>query len=361
MGALVNISELLPLRGKRVLVTGHTGFKGSWLCVALNELGANVTGYALPPESSDSHFSLLGLDKTIDHIEGDIRDHEHLQRVFAAFKPEIVFHLAAQALVRRSYDEPKLTFDTNIAGSVNVLEAVRNTESVRSFVYVTSDKCYLNREWEWGYRENDELGGHDPYSASKAAAELVFSAYQNSFFTRRASLGASSVRAGNVIGGGDWALDRIVPDCIRSLQAGKSIVLRSPGSTRPWQHVMEPLSGYLLLAARMYEDSSKFSSAWNFGPHSSEIRTVKDLTTRIIEQWGIGKIEIDACAQKFHESRLLHLNCDKAHQLLGWHPNWDFDRTVEKTVRWYQEILDGTSALTVTRRQIHEFFGVSND
>ncbi len=361
MGEVVNVARLSALRGKRVLVTGHTGFKGSWLCVALNELGANITGYALPPERSDSHFNLLGLDKVIRHIEADIRDYDKLQQVFTDFKPEIVFHLAAQALVRRSYDEPKLTFDTNVCGSVNVLEAVRNTASVKSFVYITSDKCYVNREWEWGYRENDELGGHDPYSASKAAAELVFSAYQNSFFARRAELGAASTRAGNVIGGGDWARDRIVPDCIRSLQDKKSIILRSPESTRPWQHVMEPLSGYLLLAARMCEDSKKYSSAWNFGPRSNEIRTVKELATKIVEQWGSGKIEIDARAPAFHEAGLLHLNCDKAHQLLGWRPRWDFEQTVKQTVRWYCEILAGTPALTITRRQIHEFFGVHDD
>ena len=207
--------------GKTVLITGNTGFKGSWLCVALNELGANVTGYALAPESGDSHFSLLDLEKSIRHVVGDIRDIAKLQNVFDSVQPEFVFHLAAQALVRRSYENPKLTFDTNVAGSVNVLEAVRKTPTVRSFVYITSDKCYLNREWEWGYRENDELGGHDPYSASKAASELVFSAYQNSYFAQRETLGASSVRAGNVIGGGDWAADRLVPDVLAALHSVK--------------------------------------------------------------------------------------------------------------------------------------------
>jgi CDP-glucose 4,6-dehydratase len=356
MGEVVNVAGLSALRGKRVLVTGHTGFKGSWLCVALKELGAEVTGYALPPEGADSHFELLELEKSIRHVIGDIRDGGKLQTVFDDAMPEIVFHLAAQALVRRSYDEPKLTFDTNVAGSVNVLEAVRNTSSVRSFVYITSDKCYLNREWEWGYRENDELGGHDPYSASKAAAEVVFSGYQSSFFRRRETLGASSVRAGNVIGGGDWALDRIVPDCIRSLRDGNPITLRSPESTRPWQHVLEPLSGYLLLAARLYETGQPYSGAWNFGPNSGEIRTVSALAEKIIEHWGHGRIEIDKSAATFHEARLLHLNCDKAHQLLGWTPHWAFDRTVAETVRWYREVLAGTPALIITRRQINEFF-----
>lgn len=356
MGEVVKVTGLSALHGKRVLVTGHTGFKGSWLCVALNELGADVTGYALPPEGDDSHFKLLELEKSIRHVVGDIRDYEKLQSVFDEARPEIVLHLAAQALVRRSYDEPKLTFDTNVAGSVNVLEAVRNTPSVRSFVYITSDKCYLNREWEWGYRENDELGGRDPYSASKAAAELVFSAYQDSFFKQRETLGASSVRAGNVIGGGDWALDRIVPDCIRSLGDGHPIFLRSPESTRPWQHVLEPLSGYLLLAANLHDSAKKYSGAWNFGPCSSDIRTVKDLAAKIIEQWGGGRIEIDKSEAVFHEARLLRLNCDKAHQLLGWYPQWNFERTIMETVRWYLEIRAGTPASAITRRQINEYF-----
>jgi CDP-glucose 4,6-dehydratase len=356
LGEVVNVTGLSALRGKRVLVTGHTGFKGSWLCVALKELGADVTGYALPPEGADSHFELLELEKSIRHVIGDIRDGGKLQTVFDDARPEIVFHLAAQALVRRSYDEPKLTFDTNVAGSVNVLEAVRNTPSVKSFVYITSDKCYRNREWEWGYRENDELGGRDPYSASKAAAELVFSAYQDSFFKQRETLGASSVRAGNVIGGGDWALDRIVPDCIRSLGEDRPIVLRSPESTRPWQHVLEPLSGYMLLAARLYDSAKKYSGAWNFGPRSSDIRTVKDLANNIIVQWGSGCIEIDKSGAIFHEARLLHLNCDKAHQLLGWYPLWNFERTVMETVRWYLEIRAGTPASVITRRQINEYF-----
>ncbi len=356
MGEVVNVPKLAALRGRRVLVTGHTGFKGSWLCLVLNELGADVTGYALPPEGEDSHFVLLGLDRLIRHVVGDIRDDKKLQAVFDEARPEIVFHLAAQALVRYSYDEPKLTFDTNVAGSVNVLEAVRKSNTVRSFVYITSDKCYLNREWEWGYRENDELGGRDPYSASKAAAELVFSAYQDSFFKQRETLGASSVRAGNVIGGGDWALDRIVPDCIRSLRNSQPIVLRSPESTRPWQHVLEPLSGYLLLAARMYDSAKKYSSAWNFGPQSTDIRTVRDLSTTIVERWGSGKVEIDKSAAIFHEARLLCLNCDKAHQLLGWYPQWDFERTITETVRWYREILAGTPAYVITRQQINEYF-----
>jgi CDP-glucose 4,6-dehydratase len=341
--------------GQRIVVTGHTGFKGSWLCVALKELGANVLGYSLPPEQENSHFETLGLKKLIHHVEGNILDLSHLTRVLNEFKPTFVFHLAAQALVRLSYEKPKLTFDTNVGGSVNVLEAIRVCESVKAVIYVTSDKCYLNREWEWGYRENDRLGGRDPYSASKAAAELVFSAYQDSYFHNRADFGAASVRAGNVVGGGDWAKDRIVPDCIRSLITNNPILLRHPGSTRPWQHVLEPLSGYLLLAAKLFQDPKVFSGAWNFGPENRDIRTVQDLAECIIRNWGTGKLELGLSDPSYHEARLLHLNCDKAMQELRWRPRWDFERTVRETTDWYRSVTDGVPAMTVTRKQIHDY------
>lgn len=342
-------------RGRRVLVTGHTGFKGSWLALWLTRMGAQVMGYALPPERDDDHFNLIGLEGKIEHVIGDIRDAAAVQQAFDHFHPEIVFHLAAQPLVRLSYAEPKLTFDTNIAGSVNILEAVRTSASVKALVYITSDKCYRNNEWIWGYRENDELGGHDPYSASKAAAELVFSSYQDSFFHARADFGAATVRAGNVIGGGDWALDRIVPDTMRALRAGAPIRLRNPGSTRPWQHVLEPLSGYLMIAAKLLEAPARYAGAWNFGPRGESIRTVHDLAEAAVRQWGGGKVEIAQQADAPHEAGLLHLNCDKAHQLLGWHPLWDFERTVAETVRWYREVTAGASALDVSSRQIQDY------
>lgn len=341
--------------GKRVLVTGHTGFKGSWLCVALKELGADVLGYALPPEQENSHFSALGLHKLVHHVEGNILDLATLTGIVNEFQPEFVFHLAAQALVRVSYEQPKLTFDTNVAGSVNVLEAIRGCKAVRAAIYVTSDKCYLNREWEWGYRENDRLGGRDPYSASKAAAELVFSAYLESYFNQRLDFGAASVRAGNVIGGGDWAKDRIVPDCIRSLIRNEPILLRHPNSTRPWQHVLEPLSGYLLLAARLYAEPKRFTGAWNFGPDNSDIRTVRDLTERIIQEWRTGELEIGQSDPDFHEARLLHLNCDKAKQELAWRPRWDFNRTIRETTDWYRSITLRMPALEVSTRQFHAY------
>ena len=267
MESLVKNNELENFyKDKTVLLTGATGFKGSWMALWLYEMGANVIDYSLAPLTDEDHFNLLKLENKITHIQGDILDLNKLTDVFNKYNPEIVFHLAAQALVRLSYDNPKLTFDTNVAGSVNVLEAIRASDSVRSFVYVTSDKAYKNKEWTWGYRENDELGGHDPYSASKAAAEIVFSSYNDSFFSKKADIGVGTVRAGNVIGGGDWALDRIIPDCIRSLRANKPIVIRNPHATRPWQHVLEPLSGYLLLGMKLYQDPDNYSGAWNFGP-----------------------------------------------------------------------------------------------
>lgn len=347
--------------GRRVLVTGNTGFKGSWLSMVLLELGADVRGYALPPERQDDHFNLLGLSAKIHHTDGDIRDLATMRRVFDEFRPEFLFHLAAQPLVGRSYKEPKLTFDTNVGGSVNVLECARDTSSLRSVVYITSDKCYRNKEWVWGYRESDELGGRDPYSASKAAAELVLAAYTESFFQDRAKFGIASVRAGNVIGGGDWSENRIVPDCIKALREGRPIVLRSPDSTRPWQHVLEPLSGYLRLGAALATDPAGLGGGWNFGPKSDAIRTVEDLARGIAEYWGGGRVETDRSTAMFHEARLLHLNCDRAAFDLGWQPRWDFPRTVRETAAWYKAVADGEPAVDVTRRQIKLYLESGND
>jgi CDP-glucose 4,6-dehydratase len=353
---LVANSFLSEFSGRRVMLTGHTGFKGSWLAFLLKEAGSEVLGYALPPEYPESHFELLGLNRCIRHIEGDIRDAGKLAETMCDFAPDVVFHLAAQALVKRSYNDPKTTFDTNVGGSVNLLEAVRACASVRSLVFVTSDKCYENVEWVWGYRENDRLGGHDPYSASKAAAEIVFSAYSRSLFSDRPALGVASTRAGNVIGGGDWAADRIVPDCIRALRNGQPIRLRNPGATRPWQHVLEPLAGYLLLATKLLEAPSSFSGAWNFGPSPSDVRTVKDVAERIVASFGSGHIEIEMSDSEQHEARLLQLNCDKALQLLGWRPRWSFEQTMVATAGWYKDVLDGTPAVEVTSSQLHDFF-----
>ena len=341
---------------KKVFITGHTGFKGSWLASVLSEMGAEVCGYALAPNGPLNHFEMLKLGSKVRHIEGDIRDVARLNSELSRFQPEYVFHLAAQALVRPSYEDPAATFSSNVMGSVYLLDAVRSCDSVRSLVFVTSDKCYENVEWIWGYRETDQLGGRDPYSASKAAAEIVFSSYARSFFDQRTSLGAASTRAGNVIGGGDWAVDRIVPDCIRAIEAGKPIRLRNPAATRPWQHVLEPLAGYLLLATRLYEDPKQWSGAWNFGPSTSEVRTVENVASVIISHLGRGSIEIVETQRQVHEAHLLQLNCDKAHQLLGWYPRWNADQTLEATALWYKTVMNGGSADKITRAQIHAFF-----
>ncbi len=360
MDKMVKRNYLSVFQGKRVMITGDTGFKGSWLSLWMHMLGAEVLGYALPPLRDHDHFHLLRLDKLIRHIDGDIRDLSLLNKVCTEFQPEFLFHLAAQPLVRLSYEEPKLTFDTNIGGSVNVLETVRMTSSLRSVIYVTSDKCYKNKEWVWGYRESDELGGHDPYSASKAAAEIVFSAYRDSFFIKRPELGIASVRAGNVIGGGDWATDRIVPDCIRALQQNQPIILRNPMATRPWQHVLEPLYGYMLLAVHLYEKASRFSGSWNFGPNIESNRTVRELSEEIIFNWKQGEIQTSSNENSVHEANLLQLNCDKVKQLLGWRPNWNFKRTVSETANWYKELMDGKEAVELTGKQINMYMGDVN-
>ncbi|WP_114651975.1 CDP-glucose 4,6-dehydratase [Polynucleobacter necessarius] len=343
-------------KNKKVLITGHTGFKGSWLAFLLSEMGADVMGFALPPATTVNHFNLLDLDKKIKHVVGDIRDASMLAATMKEFQPEFVFHLAAQALVRPSYDDPGATFSTNVMGSVNLLDAVRCCDSVRSLVYITSDKCYENVEWIWGYRENDLLGGRDPYSASKAASEIIFSSYARSFFAQRPSLGAATTRAGNVIGGGDWATDRIIPDCIRAIEAGAPIRLRNPGATRPWQHVLEPLAGYLLLSARLYEEPKRWGGSWNFGPSTNEVRTVQNVAEVIIGHLGKGRIEVVESPAQVHEARLLQLNCDKAHQLLDWYPRWNAEMTLESTALWYKTVMNGGNAEQITRAQIHDFF-----
>jgi CDP-glucose 4,6-dehydratase len=341
--------------GKRVVVTGDTGFIGTWLSLWLAELGAEVMGLALPAKSHNVLFQSLAAANLINHVDCDICDLDATCRVIAAARPEIVFHLAAQALVRLSYAEPQLTFATNVLGSVNVLEAVRVCEGVRSLVYITSDKCYLNKEWLWAYRENDELGGRDPYSASKACAELAFRAYSDSFLCKRGGLGAASARAGNVIGGGDRSADRIIPDTIAALEAGKPIVLRNPTSTRPWQHALDPLCGYLMLAIALARDPEAFSGAWNFGPDQRAIRTVEDVARLAVAKWGGGEIVHGPDANAPHEATLLSLSSDKASRLLGWQARWDFVRAVSATIDWYRAVYDGMAPIDVSRRQIREY------
>jgi CDP-glucose 4,6-dehydratase len=346
--------------GKRVLVTGHTGFKGSWLALWLHKLGANVTGLSLPPNTKPSHFELIGLEKILLHIEGNICDLKMVKQVFNAAKPQIVFHLAAQSLVRDSYDNPKGTFDTNIGGTVNILEAVRQSRGVKAVVVITSDKCYENKEWVWGYQENDVLGGHDPYSASKGATEIVCSAYHRSFFDKNGRgphLGFATARAWNVIGGGDWAKDRIIPDCIRALSQGEPISIRNPNATRPWQHVLDPLAGYLLLAKRLLDDPDHFCGAWNFGPVDSTQIKVIDLANQFVKAWGSGQIIIPPFDKTVpHEAYILRLCIDKATQVLQWKPTLNNKSAIEWTVEWYKAWHEkGPDLRDISLRQINEF------
>ena len=328
-------------KGKTVLVTGHTGFKGSWLCIWLKELGANVVGYALEPYTERDNFVVSGLKDKITHITGDVRDFQKLSKVFEEYQPEFVFHLAAQAIVRESYESPKGTYDINVGGIVNVLECCRITDSVRVIINVTSDKCYENKEWVWGYRENDPMGGYDPYSSSKGCSELITAAYRKSFFNpiefEKHGKSLSSVRAGNVIGGGDWQKDRIIPDCIRALESNKPIEIRNPNATRPWQHVLEPLSGYLLLASKMRKEPQKFCGAWNFGPNQDSIITVGEIADMIVAKWGRGSWIDKSDKSEPHEANLLSLDISKAKTYLKWATVWDTAKTIEKTVEWYKE------------------------
>ena len=343
--------------GKKVFITGHTGFKGSWLAYLLYKSGANVTGFALPPENSRSHFNLINLENNINHIIGDIRDRELIFEVIKKSKPDVVFHLAAQALVKSSYLDPVDTFLTNFVGSLNVLDAIKHSETVRSLVYITSDKCYENIESPIGYKEIDRLGGRDPYSASKAAAEILFSCYARSFFKDKLLLGSASARAGNVIGGGDWAIDRIIPDCIRSIELNKPILLRNPNATRPWQHVLEPLSGYILLASKLYENPIEYGGSWNFGPSVNEkVFTVKSVADRLIKHIGKGIVNIDKSNSDHHEAQLLQLNCDKANKLLNWHPNWDTEQALKATALWYKSFIEGQDVEKFTLSQIEDYF-----
>jgi CDP-glucose 4,6-dehydratase len=325
-------------KGKKVLVTGHTGFKGSWLSIWLNELGAHVLGYSLEPPTEPNNFNASHIQDRVEHVIGDVRNYGQLFEVFTAYKPEIVFHLAAQPLVRYSYEIPRETLETNIQGSVNLLESVRLTPSVTTVVMITSDKCYENREQVWGYKENDPMGGDDPYSASKGAIELVIRSYIRSFFSHREGFGAVSVRAGNVIGGGDWAKDRIVVDCIKSLSKNEKIIVRNPMAIRPWQHVLEPLGGYLWLGARLNEDPTRFSGGWNFGPSDSSAKCVSDLVKALIAEWKSGEwIDLsDKNDTRLHEAGWLRLSCDKVHSILPWSASLSFEENIAMTVKWYK-------------------------
>ena len=329
-------------KGKRVLVTGHTGFKGSWLSIWLHELGAEVVGVALDPFTERDNFVLSGIGGKIKaDIRADIRDGEKMKEIFAEYQPEIVFHLAAQPLVRLSYDIPVETYETNVMGTINIMEAIRATDSVKVGVMITTDKCYENKEQIWGYRENEPMGGYDPYSSSKGAAEIAISSWRRSFFNpadygTKHHVSLASVRAGNVIGGGDWALDRIIPDCIKAIEADEPIAIRNKKAVRPWQHVLEPLSGYMLLASKMWDEPTKYCEGWNFGPRAESISTVWEVASELIANYGKGELKDMSDPNAVHEANLLMLDISKAKFKLGWEPRMKIDQCAGLVADWYK-------------------------
>jgi CDP-glucose 4,6-dehydratase len=347
-------------KGKKVLVTGDTGFKGSWLCLWLKELGAEVFGYALPPKPEDN-FVRCGLHSVIHHKDGDIREWSVFLAYVKEIQPDIAFHLAAQPIVLESYQNPRYTFETNVIGTVNFFEAVREALSIKAALNITSDKCYQNNEWERGYCEEDPMGGKDPYSASKGCAELVTAAYTHSFFQKENTCAIASVRAGNVIGGGDWAAHRIVPDFFRAIKAQQPIVLRNPSATRPWQHVLEPLSGYLLLASLLYNEGKKYSGGWNFGPGVSSEHTVEELVKTILHFYGSGSVKYDTTKEKLHEASLLKLDISKAATLLEWSPVLQFDELVKLTVDGYRDDLRGGPVYDTRKAQLLEYIRLAKN
>lgn len=335
--------------GARVLVTGHTGFKGSWLCEWLLALGAEVTGFALEPDTVPSLFRQLDLTVRLRHHVGDIRSPEAVARIVLESRPQFVFHLAAQPLVRRSYREARYTWETNVMGTIHVLEALRRLDEPCAAVIVTSDKCYENRDWYYGYRENDPLGGHDPYSSSKAGAELAVSSWRGSFFGAGHPVRIASARAGNVIGGGDWSPDRLIPDCIRALERGEDIEIRHPRATRPWQHVLEPLSGYVRLAVALEDKVAPTGSSWNFGPPETAVHEVHEVAGLVAQSWGRPEaVRVGRDTSTMHESQLLQLNSQKAHDALSWSTRWDFTNTMSRTTDWYRSLRDGAKADALT-------------
>jgi len=349
--------------GKKILLTGHTGFKGSWLSLWLQSMGAEVVGYALAPPTMPSLFEEAKVGQGMVSVIGDIRDLEHLRTVFAEHQPEIVIHMAAQPLVRYSYIEPVETYSTNVMGTVNLLEAVRSTPSVKAVVNVTTDKCYENREWAWGYRENEAMGGYDPYSSSKGCAELVTAAYRQSFFqlstlNPQLSTALASARAGNVIGGGDWAEDRLIPDIMRAIGEGRPVHIRNPHAIRPWQHVLEPLSGYLLLAQKLYEQGATFAEGWNFGPNDADAKSVQWIVERLTASWGEGASWVLDGGKHPHEAHYLKLDCSKAKGRLDWHPRWHLDEALAKIVDWQKSYQQGADMKAITLEQIADYYAI---
>lgn len=345
--------------GKRVLMTGHTGFKGSWLSLWLQEMGADVVGYALAPPTNPSLFAVARVGEGMHSIIADIRDLPTLSAAIAGHHPEIVFHLAAQPLVRRSYEQPVETYATNVMGTVHVLEAIRQTSGVRAVVNITTDKCYENREWIWGYRENEPMGGYDPYSNSKGCAELVTAAYRSSFFNpaehAKHGVALASARAGNVIGGGDWAKDRLIPDIIGAFLERHPAIIRNPQAIRPWQHVLEPLSGYLMLAERLWNDGPGFAEGWNFGPNAEDAKPVEWIVQRLAGTWGNGATWSIDSGNHPHEANCLKLDISKAHSKLNWHPRWNLETSLQRIVDWYLAYQHGDNMRELTIDQIAQY------
>lgn len=353
------VTDRLFWQDKNVFLTGHTGFKGSWLCLWLHSMGARVTGYALDPPTDPSLFELARVGELVDSRIADVRDGGSLSRIMAEVQPEIVIHMAAQPLVRDSYRIPVDTYAINVMGTVHLLEAVRGCTSVKAVVNVTTDKCYENREWVWGYREGEPMGGYDPYSSSKACSELITAAYRSSFLALANLPGqgaaVATARAGNVIGGGDWATDRLIPDCINALLRGEKIRIRNPHAIRPWQHVLEPLSGYLMLARRLYQDGSEFASPWNFGPSDEDARPVEWIVRRICTLWGAdAEYDVDT-GDHPHEAHYLKLDCSKARSVLDWHPRWGLEKALAMIVEWNRRYCSGDDLRDVCREQIADY------
>ncbi|APG18796.1 CDP-glucose 4,6-dehydratase [Kosakonia radicincitans] len=350
-------------KGKRVFITGHTGFKGSWLTLWLQSMGAVLKGYSLNPPTEPSLYESAAVDDLIDSTIGDIRNFDQLHAAISAFRPEIVFHMAAQPLVRLSYDEPIETYSTNVMGTVHLLEAVKRVGGVKAIVNITSDKCYENREWVWGYREHEAMGGYDPYSNSKGCAELVASAYRNSFFNEKDyakhGVALASVRAGNVIGGGDWAKDRLIPDILRSFENNQTVIIRNPHAIRPWQHVLEPLSGYITIAQRLYEEGPAFAEGWNFGPREDDAMPVQFIVETMVKIWGDDAAWLLDGNEHPHEAHYLKLDCSKARMRLGWQPRWNLVETLERIVKWHKAWIAGEDMLARSRNEISEYMNTS--
>lgn len=347
-------------KGKRVFLTGHTGFKGGWLSLWLSSMGAKVTGYALAPNTKSNFFEVAKVAEDLEqsHI-ADIRDLEQLQKAVANAKPEIIIHMAAQPLVRYSYLNPVETYATNVMGTVHVLESIRNVDSIRAAVIVTTDKCYENKEWAWGYRENEPMGGYDPYSNSKGCAELATSAYRQSYFPAekytKHQVAIASARAGNVIGGGDWSGDRLIPDAIKAFEANETLIIRNPLATRPWQHVLEPLSGYLVLAQALYQEGAKFDGAWNFGPRDEDARTVQEVINLLIKNWGSVASWTQDQSEQPHEAHSLKLDCSKARQYLNWTPRWSLEQAVESITQWQRIHQQNGDMRAISLQQISKY------